>query len=94
MALALNRTIPIAPRREQTEPPQPSAPTAPTPAAPRAPRLRSVIKFIWHALVVAFSGPGLEDYASGIDDSAFPSSFKAAYGRGSRSIRALWHEPF
>ena len=43
---------------------------------------------------LASSMPGLEDYASGIDDSAFPSSFKAAYGRGSRSIRSLWHEPF
>jgi len=94
MTLALNRTIPIAPRAEPVERPQPSAPTAPTPVQPRAPRLRSVIKLIWHALVVAFSGPGLEEYASGIDDSAFPSSFKAAYGRGSRSIRALWHEPF
>ena len=41
-------------------------------------------------LVNAISGSA----DTGIDESAFPSSFQGAYGRGSRQIRSLWHQPF
>ena len=39
------------------------------------------------------SGPGL-GVSGGIDDSAMPSGFMAPYGRGSRQVRNLWHQPF
>ena len=57
-------------------------------------RVLSLAKRIWHALVIAFSGPGLGEESGGIDDSAMPSGFMAPYKRGSRQVRNLWHQPF
>jgi hypothetical protein len=94
MTVALNQSIRLVPPRDDTRPVEPGAPAAPASPRPRGTRLRSVAKFIWHALVIAFSGPGLDEYDTGIDDSAMPSSFQAPYKNGSRQIRSLWHEPF
>ena len=50
---------------------------------------RRIGKGLWNVLVNVISGPGLD--GGGIDESAFPSSFKAPYGKGSRQIRSLEH---
>ena len=55
--------------------------------APDAGEHRSFVRRLWSKLVSVLSGPGL-------DDSAFPSGFMAPYGRGSRQVRNLWHQPF
>jgi len=68
-------------------------PSGSAPAAPRPSRLRSISKRIWTFLVEVISGPGL-GVSGGIDDSAMPSGFMAPYGRGSRQVRNLWHQPF
>ena len=57
-------------------------------------RLRSILKRVWHVLVIAFSGPGLGEESGVIDDSAMPSGFMAPYRRGSRQVRNLWHLQF
>jgi hypothetical protein len=51
------------------------------------------LRRIWSALVTVVSGPGL-GASGGIDDSAMPSGFIVPYGRGSRQVRNLWHQPF
>ncbi len=93
MVVALNRSVPIA-----VKAPEPVAIRAEGPSAPqRGPasrRLRSYGKWIWHQLVIAFSGPGLGEGGGGIDDTAMPSGFMVPYKRGSSQVRNLWHEPF
>jgi hypothetical protein len=59
-----------------------------SPAPTNVIRLRSLLKRVWLGLLNALSGPG------GLDDAAFPSSFKAPHARGSRAVRSLWHIPF
>jgi len=64
-------------------------------AAPEPSRLRSLsngaLRWIWHQLVVAFSGPGLQDNQRGIDETQMPSGFIVPYKKGSRHVRNLSH---
>jgi hypothetical protein len=84
------------PRPQEVRRPEPEA-KAQHPRPPVRPRVtatvRTVARWLWNALVVMISGPGLEA-TGGIDDSAFPSGFEAPYRRGSRQIRSLFHAYF
>jgi hypothetical protein len=90
MVVEVNRSIRIAPVRPGQKP-EPSASAQMAPSEPRFRILRSVAKRVWHALVVAISGPGLGEEYRGIDETAMPSGFVVPYKRGSRQVRNLSH---